>query len=76
MERNRIQNSIKSLIKNLFKNEKEAENYLNNYVHFFFVNLIRNDSLDVPVFGIDEVLSFFTKTVPKKGLGRIRKSLF
>ena len=76
MERNRIQNSIKSLIKNLFKNEKEAENYLNNYVHFFFVNLIRNYSLDVPVFGIEEVLSFFTKTVPKKDWEELEKACF
>jgi GTPase Era involved in 16S rRNA processing len=66
MERNRIQNTIKCMIKNLFKNEKEGEEFLKNYVHFYFVNLVRNDSLDVPVFGIDEVLSFFTKTVAEE----------
>ena len=76
MERNRIQNTIKSIIKNLFKNEKEGENFLNNYVHFFFVNLIRNDSLDVPVFGIDEVLSFFSKTVPKEDWEGLEKACY
>jgi len=42
----------------------------------FFVNLIRNDSLDVPVFGIDEALSFFAKTVPKEDWGGLEKAYY
>jgi len=76
MKRNRIKNAIKSFIKDLFKDKKEAENFLNNYVNFFFVNLIRDYSLDVPVFGIDEVLSFLTKTVPKEDWEGLEKACF
>ena len=75
-ERNRIKNAIKSLIKNLFQNEKKADEFLNNYVQFFFVNLIRNYSLDVPVFGIDKVLSFFSKRVPREDWEGLEKSCF
>jgi hypothetical protein len=40
------------------------------------VNLIRNYSLDVPVFGIEEILSFFTKTVPKKDWEELEKACY
>jgi hypothetical protein len=64
------------MIKKLFKNEIEGEEFLKNYVHFYFVNLVRNDSLDVPVFGIDKVLSFFTKTVNEEDWKGLEKSCF
>ena len=76
MERNKIQKTIKCMIKKLFKNEKEGEEFLKNYVHFYFVNLVRNDSLDVPVFGIDKVLSFFTKTVTEEDWKGLKQSCF
>ena len=76
MERNIIQYTIKCMIKKLFKNEKEGEEFLKNYVHFYFVNLVRNDSLEVPVFGIDKVLSFFTKTVTEDDWKGLKQSCF
>ena len=66
-DRDTIENTIKNLIKSAFKNRtKEGEEYINNYVKFYYVNLIPNYSLNVPVFGIDKLLSFFSESVSEE----------
>ena len=64
---NAIKNSIKEqfYIKNIF-NENEINKFFDKYIKYFFVNSVRNKAQRIPVFGIDEVLSFFTNLVPKK----------
>ena len=76
-ERETIINAIKDLIMLAFKDKKEeGQNYIDNYVKFFFVNLVRNYSLDVPVFGIDKVLAFFSETVPNENWEILEKYCF
>ena len=78
-EREKIQNVIKSLIRDSFgkKNKaNEAEDFINNYVKFYFINLRRIASQDIPPFGIDEVLSFFSKSVPKEDWEKLEISCF
>jgi hypothetical protein len=61
--------AIESEIHDCFKNkmkESESKNYIEKYISYHFVNLIEDFSLKVPVFGIDEVLSFFKNLVPEK----------
>ncbi len=58
--------AIESEIQDCFKNKNkisESKNYIEKYISFHFVNLIEDYSLKVPVFGIDEVLSFFKNLV-------------
>jgi hypothetical protein len=73
MERNnarkKIKNNINCLIKNSFKNDKtkkdeDAKNFIDKYTKIFFVNLVRKSNN--PIFGIDKVLSSFSKLVPEK----------
>ena len=45
-------------------------------MNFYFVNLIRMDSPDVPVFGIDKVLSYFKDSVPEKDWEELEKCCF
>ena len=74
-----IKNAIFSLIKKTFKNknrENEAQKFIDNYVKFYFVNLVRNYISDVPIFGIDKVLSFFTESVPIKDWEQLTKACF
>ena len=69
MERNKIKNVINNIICTSFgkKNRgSEAESFINNYVRFYFVNLLRVESQDLPPFGIDKILSFFSESVSKE----------
>ena len=81
-EKNKIKNVIKSQIiasfKKFKKNKEEGENFIEKYVKFFFVNLVRIDSLypPVPVFGIDKVLSFFINSVPEEDWKGLEESCF
>ena len=62
------QNVIKNEIKQSFESQKRENfnDYINKYIKFYFVNLVENLSYNVPVFGIDEVLSFFQKYVKEE----------
>ena len=81
-EKNRIKNGIKcQIIESFFKfkkNKEEGEKFIENYVKFFFVNLVRIDSIypPVPVFGIDNVLSFFENSVPEENWKELEKNCF
>ena len=78
-QRKNIKNSINSLIKSIFKKnnkEEEGQKFINNYLKFFFVNLVRTESLDVPVFGIDKVLSFFSNSVSKEDWEELENACF
>ena len=68
-ERNSKIDIIESKMRDCFKNknkESESDNYIKQYIHFYFVNLIEDYSLKVPVFGIDEVFAFFKNLVSEK----------
>ena len=70
-DKNKIENAIEKTIKDAFANKNrgnESKDFINDFVKIFFVNLVKDDSSDnpVPVFGIDEVLSFFNKLVPQQ----------
>ena len=76
-ERNTKITAINEVIKNCFKEvnkESESEVFIKQYVHYYFINLIENLSLNVPVFGIDNVLHFFKKSVPKEDWENLKKS--
>ena len=67
------------MIKSIFERnnkKEEGQNFIDNYIKFFFVNLVRTESLDVPVFGIDKVLSFFSNSVSKEDWEELEKYLF
>ena len=70
-DKNKIENAIEKAIKDAFANKNrgnESKDFINDFVKIFFVNLVKDDSIDnpVPVFGINEVLSFFNKLVPQQ----------
>ena len=78
-DRNQIINVVRSLIFDSFgrKNKShEFDNFFNNYVKFYFVNLIRDDSSELPPFGIDKVLSFFTQTVSAQDWEKLENSCY
>ena len=81
-EKNKIKNAIKcqiiSSFKKFKKNEEEGKNFIEKYAKFFFVNLVRIDSMypHVPVFGIDKVLSFFINSVPEEDWKKLEESCF
>ena len=61
--------AIKGMIKNIFnKNNKngESEQFIKDFVKFYFVNLVRDLADDIPAFGLDQVISFFTEKVSEK----------
>jgi len=77
LQRENKKTVILSAIKNCFmKKNREAEkdNYINQFIRFYFVNLVEDFSLNVPVFGIDEVLSFFKNSVPEKDWQSLREN--
>ena len=78
IERNKIINAVKDLIKSIFlKKKKEGyEKFIENFLKFYFVNLVRDFSKDLPPFGIDKVLSFFTKSVSNDDWEKLEKSCF
>ena len=53
----------KSLIS---KSRTDFNDYIKKYIKFYFVNLVTNLSINVPAFGIDEVLSFFQEYVKEE----------
>ena len=66
LEREEKINVITSEIKNCFikKNRKiEYGDYINQFINFYFVNLVEDYSLKVPIFGINDVLSYFKNSV-------------
>ena len=70
-EMSTILNAIKCKIKMIFKNEgreNESEDFIKKYVKFEFVNLIARKAVNVPVFGIDKVLSILKDSIPKEDL--------
>ena len=74
-------NVIKDLFRTIFikkKRENEFDEFMNNYIKFYFVNLKRNNSNDNPIlpFGIEQLLSFFTKSVSKENWEELEKSCF
>ena len=73
-ERDKMINAIKSIF--LEVNKENGQNFIKDYVKFFFVNLKTNISLNIPVFGIDKVLSFFTQSVPKEDWDALEHSCF
>jgi hypothetical protein len=48
--------------------EQECDKFIENYVEFKYVNLVRKDEseIPIPVFGIDNITSFFTNKVDAK----------
>ena len=74
---NKYENLFKNRLETLYglKYKKaEANNYINQFIRFYFVNLVEDFSLNVPVFGIDEVLSFFKNSVPEKDWESLREN--
>ena len=81
LQREKIINVIRDLFRNIFISKKRAnefDEFMNNFIKFYFVNLKRNDSNDVPIlpFGIDQLLSFFTKSVSKEDWEKLEKSCY
>ena len=82
IEREKILNAIKDLLKSIFKKKKKDESeyneFIKNYIKFYFVNLCRNLSYDPPLppFGLEQVISFFTKSVSKEDWERLERSCF
>ena len=69
--------AINEEIKNQFeliKKGTETENYIKNFIHYYFVNLVEDKSLNVPPFGIDEVFSFFKNSVSEKEWQELRQN--
>lgn len=77
-ERDKIKNVVLDLIKECFinkgKKEEEAKQFIKNFVKFYFVNLRRIVSEDLPPFGIEEVLSFFSKSVSEEDWEKLEMS--
>ena len=79
LHKERIMNVIKDLFRTIFikkKREIEFDEFMNNYIKFYFVNLKRNNSNENPIlpFGIEQLLSFFTKSVSKENWEELEKS--
>ena len=66
----RIENTIKEKIKNIRK--KNSEEYIENFVRFYYVNLV--GKYDTPIFGLNELLSYFTKLVSEEDWNNLEKS--
>jgi len=80
--RNVIITTIEKFIKDAFTNKKKAkeecEKFINEFVKIYFVNMVEFDNNDnpTPIFGIDNVLSFFNKLVPKENWEGLKESCF
>ena len=77
LEREEKIDVIKSEIKRCFikkKRDSEYANYINQFINFYFVNLVEDFSLKVPVFGIDDVLSFFKNSVSDEDWQALKES--
>ena len=78
-ERNKIENAVKDLIKSIFQKnnrKEEADKFIKNYLKFYYVNLVRDLSKELPPFGIDKLLSFFTNSVSSDDWDNLEKSCF
>ena len=67
--REKIEKAIKDKIKSVCKKcQINGEDFINNYITIDYVNLVRDYEEEpyVPVFGIDKVLSFFSKLYSDK----------
>lgn len=63
---NKIKNVVLSIIRDIFRyqnKENLSEEFIQKFIRFYFINLIRDDSLDIQPFGLDKVLSFFPNAV-------------
>ena len=77
-EGEKIKNCINNLINDAFekKNKKiEAQNFIDKYVNINFVNLVRDNTneIPVPVFGIDKVLSYFKNSIKEEEWNELKK---
>ena len=62
----KIKNVVLSIIRDIFRyqnKENLSEEFIQKFIRFYFINLIRDDSLEIQPFGIDKVLSFFPNAV-------------
>ena len=63
---NKIQNVVLSIIRSIFRDhhkENKSEEFIQKFIKFYFINLIRDESLEIQPFGLDKVLSFFSNAV-------------
>ena len=53
----------------------EAQNFIDKYVNINFVNLVRDNTneIPVPVFGIDKVLSYFKNSIKEEEWNELKK---
>ena len=80
-EINKIQKTIKNEIKKIFIdinkkeiNKEDADKFIKDYVHIYFVNLVKTKTSGLKPFGLDKLLSFFTKNVTQKSWKDLEKS--
>ena len=73
---NKIKNTIKKIIKKSFNNinKEDADKFIKDYVKFYFVNLVEDKIIGLKPFGLDKVLSFFTKNVNQENWKNLKKS--
>ena len=74
---NKIKNTIKKIIKKSFNNinkKEDADKFIKDYVKFYFVNLVKTKTSGLKPFGLDKVLSFFTKNVTQEDWQDLKKS--
>ena len=72
---NKIENVIKSVFRdNFIKNNKEndAESFINDFIKFNYVNFLGEDYLNLSPFGMDKLLDFFIKAVPKNNWEQLK----
>ena len=70
---NTIINAIKGQIMDSFKDKDDAKRYIDKYTKFHFVNLIHDYSSDIPVFGVNKILSFFNELVTEEKWNELKK---
>ena len=78
---NKIQKTIKNEIKNIFidinkkeSKKEDADKFIKDYVHIYFVNLVKIKTSPLKPFGLDKVISFFTKNVTQENWKNLKKS--
>ena len=81
-ERKSQQENIKTAIKVLFKslfNKKKKDNFrefFESFVRIYFVNLVRDYTTNMPPFGIDKFLKFFTESVTDEDWEKLKISCY
>ena len=76
-----IENAIKSKIKDKFKEakkENEFDDFIKRFVRFYYVNLAREytQENELPIFGIDKIMSFFQESVSKEEWNNLDKNCY